>query len=130
MGNGNLFLFLLVLVALYYLTRPKSKGGGTGLRPRKGTDKVLSHIPEKPTTESNVLAEWLLEKATQQTGVDLSEDLIAKKRIDEAAASILPMIREHGEMEVNLPFIAANAEGAKDLKIVVSRDTLHSLGLQ
>ena len=90
----------------------------------------MSHLPETPTAESNRFAEWLLEKATQQTGVDLSEDLVAKKRIDEAAAGILPMIREHGEMEVNLPFIAANTEGAKDLKIMVSRDALHSLGLK
>ena len=130
MGNGKLFLILLVLLALYFLTRPGSKGTGTGASSGKATDTALPHIPVESTAESKVLANWLLEKATQQTGVDLSGDLIASKRIGEAAAGVLPMVREHGEMEVNLPFIAANAEGTKDFKIVVSRDTLHSIGLQ
>ncbi len=91
MGNGGLFLILLVLRVIYFMSPPTGKSDSASSS-RKGVDKVLSHIPAKPTEESKALARWLLEKAAQQTGIDLSGDLIARKRLDKAAARVLQMI--------------------------------------
>ena len=50
-----------------------------------------------------MLVDWLPSRATRQTGVNLGDNAFARKRIAETPAGVLPMIREHGNMDVDLP---------------------------
>lgn len=81
------------------------------------------------TSESQALAAWLLKKACDQTGVDLSNDGIAQTRLAERAASALEELRSSDVCDINLPFLTADASGPKHFSITLTRSQVEQIGV-
>ncbi len=79
------------------------------------------------TSDAQALADWLLEAASGQTGVDLSKDPMAKDRIAKRAESALAELRSSGASEINLPFLSADANGPKHFALSLTRSQVEKL---
>lgn len=75
----------------------------------------------------NAILEWILEEFKKDQGVDLSQDTAALQRIKEAAEKAKIELSSSQETEVNLPFITADASGAKHLNLKLTRSKLEEL---
>jgi molecular chaperone DnaK len=73
------------------------------------------------------LAEHILLEFKDSEGVDLSGDLMAMQRIKDAAEKAKCDLSSLNTTEINLPFIANDADGARHLNLEVTRETLESL---
>jgi len=71
--------------------------------------------------------EHLLQEFKTETGLDLSDDMMAMQRIKEAAEAAKCELSTSEETEVSLPFIAADHTGPKHLQVTVKRSKLESL---
>ena len=71
--------------------------------------------------------EFLLQEFQRETGLDLSEDMMAMQRIKEAAEAAKCELSTEEETEISLPFIAADHTGPKHLQVVLTRNQLESL---
>lgn len=70
---------------------------------------------------------FVLAEFKKEEGVDLSKDPMAVQRIKEAAEKAKIELSSTPTTEINLPFICASAEGAKNLQITLSRAQFESL---
>jgi molecular chaperone DnaK len=75
----------------------------------------------------NAIVDWILEEFKKDQGVDLSNDTAAIQRIKEAAEKAKIELSSAQETEVNLPFITADASGAKHLNLKLTRSKLEEL---
>jgi hypothetical protein len=109
--------------------------GWQGYLPRQLEAKVRSllgrQVPARqerkegaPSPDQTGLANWLLARASKDTGVALNNDELARKRMMEAALRALEELSQEGRAEVNLPFIAAGADGPKHFQVDLDRDQL------
>jgi molecular chaperone DnaK len=71
--------------------------------------------------------EHLLQEFKTETGLDLSDDMMAMQRIKEAAESAKCELSSHEESEISLPFIAADHTGPKHLQVTITQSQLESL---
>ena len=85
----------------------------------KFAERALSAIPR--TKELDRLAEWLTEKASAQTGMNLSKDKLALVRLTEAAQRVLSSLNSNDTFEVNIPYITANASGPKHVILTLAK---------
>ena len=74
-----------------------------------------------------VLVEHLLKEFKKETGIDLNSDRMAIQRIREAAEKAKIELSSTTQTEVNLPFITADATGAKHLNVKLLRSQFESL---
>jgi len=75
----------------------------------------------------NAILEYLLEEFRKQEGIDLSKDKAALQRLKEAAEKAKIELSSAAETEINLPFITADADGAKHLNLNLKRSKLEEL---
>lgn len=75
----------------------------------------------------NAILEHLLSEFKKAEGIDLSKDSSALQRLKEAAEKAKIELSSAQETEINLPFITADASGAKHLNINFKRSTLEQL---
>ena len=75
----------------------------------------------------NAIVEWILQEFKKDQGVDLSEDTAAIQRIKESAEKAKIELSSSQETEINLPFITADASGAKHLNLKLTRSKLEEL---
>ncbi|XP_043711964.1 heat shock 70 kDa protein, mitochondrial-like [Telopea speciosissima] len=75
----------------------------------------------------NVLLEFLVSEFKRTEGIDLSKDRLALQRLREAAEKAKVELSSTTQTEINLPFITADASGAKHLNITLTRSKLESL---
>jgi hypothetical protein len=113
--------------------------GWQGYLPRQLEAKVRSlllggEVPVRqerkegaPSTDQASLANWLLARASKDTGVALDNDELARKRMMEAALRALEELSQEGRAEVNLPFIAAGADGPRHFHVDLDRDQLREI---
>ncbi len=95
-------------------------------------DSILPHAAPTPyrspspgpRDDASVLTAWLLAEATRQTGVDVKEDAMARQRVEEAATRALAELATARCTEINLPFLAATADGPKHVALRLTRDSL------
>ncbi len=73
------------------------------------------------------LVDHILQEFHGHEGVDLSGDLMALQRLKDAAEKAKCDLSTLNSTEINLPFIANDANGARHLNLEVSRDTLEGL---
>jgi regulator of protease activity HflC (stomatin/prohibitin superfamily) len=71
--------------------------------------------------EAQALAGWLLKAAAEQTGVDLSNDPMARSRITERAQAVLQELTSSGSCEISLPFLTADRNGPKHFSCSLTR---------
>jgi len=73
------------------------------------------------------IMEHLLEQFKQETGIDMSEDMMAMQRIKEAAEAAKCDLSSNDVAEISLPFIAADHTGPKHLQVRLTRSQLEEL---
>ncbi len=74
-----------------------------------------------------VVIEWLLGEFKKDQGIDLSQDPMAMQRLKAAAEEAKIALSGTQEHEINLPFITADATGAKHFNVRLSRSKLEQL---
>jgi molecular chaperone DnaK len=75
------------------------------------------------------LVEHILEEFHKTEGIDLRDDLMALQRLKDAAEKAKCDLSSLNVTEINLPFIANDANGARHLNMEISREVLESLVL-
>ena len=75
----------------------------------------------------NTLLKHIVEEFKKDQGIDLTEDKLAVQRLREAAEKAKCELSSSSQTEINLPFITADASGAKHLQMTLTRGKLESL---
>ncbi|KAK4789880.1 hypothetical protein SAY86_017184 [Trapa natans] len=75
----------------------------------------------------NTLLEFLVGEFKRTEGIDLSKDRLALQRLREAAEKAKIELSSTSQTDINLPFITADASGAKHLNITLTRSKFESL---
>ncbi|MCO5568658.1 hypothetical protein L7F22_022357 [Adiantum nelumboides] len=75
----------------------------------------------------NSLLQYLVQEFKKEQGIDLSNDRMAIQRLREAAEKAKVELSSSTQTEINLPFITADATGAKHLSITITRSKFESL---
>ncbi len=75
----------------------------------------------------NAILKHLLAEFKKSEGIDLSKDKAALQRLKEAAEKAKIELSSAQETEINLPFITADASGAKHLNLNFKRSTLEQI---
>ncbi len=73
------------------------------------------------------LVDYILKQFEQEEGIDLRGDRMALQRLKDAAEKAKCDLSAMNTTEVNLPFIANDANGARHLNMEISRETLEEL---
>jgi hypothetical protein len=82
-----------------------------------------SHTPAaQGDRETQQLVGWLLDRASEQTGIRLADDALVRQRMNEAAGKAMESLRAGGSASINLPFLAADARGPKHFAIEFRRN--------
>ena len=71
--------------------------------------------------------EYLASEFQKESGVDIKQDPLAMQRLKEAAETAKIELSTQQQIEVNLPYITADASGPKHLNIKLTRAKLESL---
>ena len=75
----------------------------------------------------NAILDFLISEFKKSHGIDLSKDILAMQRLKEVAEKAKKELSSTLESDINLPFIAGDATGAKHLDIKLSRAKLENL---
>ncbi|CAA6667536.1 unnamed protein product [Spirodela intermedia] len=75
----------------------------------------------------NALLDFLVGEFKRTESIDLSKDRLALQRLREAAEKAKIELSSTSQTEINLPFITADASGAKHLNITLTRSKFESL---
>eukprot|EP00252_Welwitschia_mirabilis_P017759 TRINITY_DN393_c0_g1_i1.p1 TRINITY_DN393_c0_g1~~TRINITY_DN393_c0_g1_i1.p1 ORF type:complete len:687 (+),score=121.05 TRINITY_DN393_c0_g1_i1:223-2283(+) len=73
------------------------------------------------------LLDYLVAEFKRTEGIDLSKDRLALQRLREAAEKAKVELSSSSQTDINLPFITADASGAKHLNITLTRSKFESL---
>ena len=68
-----------------------------------------------------MLINWMVESFRNETGIDLTKDKMALQRLKEAAENAKIALSSSQNTDINLPFIAADSTGPKNLQMSLSR---------
>ncbi|CBI25714.3 unnamed protein product, partial [Vitis vinifera] len=75
----------------------------------------------------NALLEFLVSEFKRTEGIDLTKDRLALQRLREAAEKAKIELSSTSQTDINLPFITADASGAKHLNITLTRSKFEAL---
>jgi molecular chaperone DnaK len=75
----------------------------------------------------NTLLEFLVDDFKRAESIDLSKDRLALQRLREAAEKAKVELSSTTQTDINLPFITADASGAKHLNITLTRSKFEAL---
>lgn len=73
------------------------------------------------------LADLIVDKFFEETGIDLSKDKLAYRKIFEEAEKAKKLLSDIDEIEINIPFITADKNGPKHLELNVTREQFETL---
>ncbi len=73
------------------------------------------------------IIDWLVDKFTQENGINLRGDRLALQRLKEAAERAKCELSSVSETTINLPFIAADTSGPKHINTVLTRTKFEEL---
>ena len=73
------------------------------------------------------IVDYVIKEFKKDTGIDLSQDVLALQRLKDAAEKAKIELSSRQETEINLPYITADATGPKHLNITLTRSKLESL---
>ncbi len=111
-----------------------SFGGGTNdttvMELDKGVFEVLATSGDTKTGGTDVdqaLMEYIISEFKRDTGIDLRGDIKATVRLKDAAEQGKIELSNLTTTEINLPFIASDATGPKNLHLVLTRAKLDQL---
>ena len=67
------------------------------------------------------ITDWMVEEFKKENGIDLSQDKMSAQRLIQAAEKAKIELSSMSQTNINLPFITADATGAKHLDLTLSR---------
>ena len=70
---------------------------------------------------------WMADEFKKKEGVDLTKDKLALQRLKDEAEKAKKELSSASSIEINLPFITADASGPKHLQMTLSRAKLESI---
>ncbi len=70
---------------------------------------------------------WLADEFQKENGIDLRKDSMAAQRLKEEAEKAKIALSSSQQVDINLPFITADANGPKHLNVTLSRSKLEQL---
>jgi len=70
---------------------------------------------------------WIADEFKKQSGIDISNDMLAIQRLKEAAEKAKHELSTTTETEINIPFIASSEAGPQHLLLKLSRSQLNEL---
>ncbi len=70
---------------------------------------------------------WLADEFQKENGIDLRKDSMAAQRLKEEAEKAKIALSSSQQVDINLPFITADASGPKHLNVTLSRSKLEQL---
>ncbi|NBX86797.1 MAG: molecular chaperone DnaK [Proteobacteria bacterium] len=70
---------------------------------------------------------WLADEFKKKEGVDLTKDKLALQRLKDEAEKAKKELSSTASIEINMPFITADASGPKHLQVTLTRAKLESL---
>jgi molecular chaperone DnaK len=73
------------------------------------------------------IVNWLIERFQSSEGIDLRGDPMALQRLKDAAEKAKCDLSQREAVEINLPFIASDAQGPRHLSIELRREALEGL---
>src|SRR5438067_1099134 len=68
-----------------------------------------------------VVLDWLADEFKKEHGIDLRKDQMALQRLKEAAERAKKDLSQQTQTDINLPFITADATGAKHIQMTLTR---------
>src|SRR5262245_34950731 len=74
-----------------------------------------------------VLLDYIADEFKKEHGIDLRKDQMALQRLKEAAERAKKDLSQQATTDVNLPFITADASGAKHIQITITRARLEQM---
>lgn len=111
-----------------------SFGGGTNdttvMELDKGVFEVMATSGDTKTGGTDVdqaLMEYIISEFKRETGIDLHGDMKATVRLKDAAEQAKIELSNLTTTEINLPFIASDATGPKNLHLTLTRAKLDQL---
>ena len=75
----------------------------------------------------NKIVDYILDSFKSDTGIDLRKDAAAMQRVKDEAEKAKKELSTATEVEINLPYITADADGPKHLELTLSRAKLEEL---
>jgi molecular chaperone DnaK len=75
----------------------------------------------------NVLVNYLLDEFKNESGIDLRSDAAAMQRIKDEAEKAKKELSSTAQVEINLPFLTADADGPKHFEYTMTRAKLEEL---
>ncbi len=76
------------------------------------------------------IIKWIADEFKKESGIDVSNDPLAKQRLDEAAEKAKIELSSAAESEINIPFITSDASGPRHLLIKMTRAKLEELSAE
>ncbi len=73
------------------------------------------------------ISSFLIKEFKKQSGIDITSDSSALQRVKEEAEKVKIALSSAQSVDVNLPFLSANASGPQHFQITMSRSRLESL---
>jgi molecular chaperone DnaK len=67
------------------------------------------------------IIQWLIDGFKTESGIDLSKDAMARQRLKEEAEKAKIALSSSNSVDINLPFITADASGPKHLNVTLTR---------
>ncbi len=71
--------------------------------------------------------QWLIDGFKAESGIDLSKDPMARQRLKEEAEKAKIALSSSNAVDINLPFITADASGPKHLNVTLTRAQLEKV---
>ncbi len=73
------------------------------------------------------IIDWMISEFKSDTGIDIGTDILARQRLKETAEKTKCELSMARESQINLPFIAADANGPRHFEKKLTRDRLEEL---
>ncbi|MEN9390343.1 MAG: hypothetical protein RLZZ283_443 [Candidatus Parcubacteria bacterium] len=73
------------------------------------------------------IMQWLAEEFKKESGIDVTQDPLARQRLDEAAEKAKIELSTAVETEINIPFITSDSSGPRHLLVKMTRAKLEEL---
>lgn len=129
---GIVITIALVVIAGFVLVRWNARHEAASPEEPRTADAPSSVVPAASRDEraSDPLVNWLLDRASEQTGVPVASDAVARGRIAEAAAKAMDDLRAGRSTSINLPFLVADASGPKHFAVRFQRNVDSTFELQ
>jgi molecular chaperone DnaK len=74
-----------------------------------------------------IIIQWLISEFKKESGIDVSKDNMVMQRLKDAGEKAKIELSNQSEVDINLPFLTADASGPKHLQIKLSRAKFESM---